>query len=147
MAAFPDSVAPGINVQETLLKYRAVIHEIGPLVTEFLPHGILIFFGTMAPEELREVSLIHDGEQLFAPLSVGDLLLFVPSSGLPVVHRITAVGEMANANLAELGHLVVHFDGAATANLPGTISVEPSLAELPVVGTIFELWGAGEKLL
>lgn len=147
MAAFSDSVAAHVGVQETLLKYRAVIHEIGPLVPEFLPHGILIFFGAMAPDELREVSLIHDGEQLRAPLEIGDLLLFVPSVGLPVVHRITAVGEVASKNLAELGHVVVHFDGAATANLPGTISVEPSLTELPAVGTTFELWGAGEKSL
>lgn len=48
---------------------------------------------------------------------------------------------MANSNLAELGHLVVHFDAATEPTLPGAASVEPSLTALPSVGTIVELFG------
>lgn len=125
------------------LKYRGVIQEIGPLVHDFLPHGILIFFGAMAPDELREVSLVHDGQQLIAPLAIGDLFVFLSenASGATAAetqYHVTAVGEMANANLATLGHVVVHFDGATTPPLPGAISVEPSLSELPSIGTTFE---------
>jgi len=137
------------TVKEDLLtlKYHAVVQEVGPMVEEFLPHGILIFFGAAAPAELREVSVIHDGSDLIAPLQVGDLLkLAAPEDGEgdtppPSWFRITAVGDMANPNLAELGHLVVHFDGATTPNLPGTVSVEPALEALPMVGAIFELYG------
>jgi PTS system glucitol/sorbitol-specific IIA component len=131
--------------RRVLLKYRAMIGEIGPQVPEFLPHGILIFFGPQAPAELREVSLVHSGATLQGAIEVGDWLCFREPSddggevGRVFTYRVTAVGEVASANLAELGHLVVHFDGAAEAALPGTISVEPALLHLPPVGTILEL--------
>ncbi len=147
MLAHPEPNTSGAGQGRHVIKYRAVIHEIGPMVAEFLPHGILIFFGEMAPAELREVSLIHNGTRLESPIVAGDVLAFsaltgaVQEQGKQMQYRVTAVGEMANANLAELGHLVVHFDGATTPNLPGTISVEPSLSELPEVGTTFELFG------
>jgi len=136
-----DAIEDHRDEQRGALKYRGVIQEIGPLVQDFLPHGILIFFGTMAPDELREVSLVHDGQQLIAPIVAGDLLVFTPASSvgaLATQYHVTAVGEMANANLGTLGHVVIHFDGARTANLPGAISVEPSLSELPSIGTTFE---------
>src|SRR6266566_9545884 len=98
------------TVEEDLLtlKYHAVVREVGPMVEEFLPHGILIFFGANAPAELREVSLVHDGTHLHTNLVVGDLLQFTPASSTdestthpPMRFRLTAVGEMANANLAQ----------------------------------------------
>ena len=128
-----------------ILKYRGVIQEIGPMVEEFLPHGILIFFGANAPAELREVSLVHDGTQLNAPLAVGDLLQFdnpatkEVTKSSPMCFRVTAIGEMVEANLAQLGHIVVHFDAATTAKLPGVVSVDPALERLPLVGAIFEI--------
>ena len=152
MATHIDPHTSSLNEEGLALKYRGVIQEIGPMVEEFLPHGILIFFGANAPAELREVSLVHDGTHLHTNLAVGDLLQFIPASSTdestthpPMRFRLTAVGEMANANLAQLGHLVVHFDAASTANLPGTISVEPSLEHLPFVGTTFEISGLEKK--
>ena len=123
-----------------LLKYRGVILEIGSMVPEFLPHGILIFFGESAPSELRDTSLVHNGTQLTSELTAGDYLRFSPSLSdqPPQWFRLTAVGESANANLAELGHIVLHFDGATTASLPGAISVEPTLNVLPTIGSTFE---------
>jgi PTS system glucitol/sorbitol-specific IIA component len=152
MATHIDAGTSFFHKEGLGLKYRGVIQEIGPMVEEFLPHGILIFFGTTAPPELREVSLVHDGAHLHAQLAVGDLLHFIPSSSTdgnithqPMRFRLTAVGEMANANLAQLGHIVVHFDAASTANLPGAISVEPALEYLPLVGTTFEISGLERK--
>ncbi len=122
------------------LKYRGVIQEVGSMVPEFLPHGILIFFGNTAPRELRDMALVHDGTQLISELAVGDYLNFSPLSTTeqPQSYRVTAVGGSANANLAQLGHVVIHFDGATKAKLPGAISVEPMLKALPTIGTIFE---------
>jgi PTS system glucitol/sorbitol-specific IIA component len=51
---------------------------------------------------------------------------------------------VANKNLAELGHVVVHFDGATKAKLPGAISVEPALETPLTVGTTFEFFGLKE---
>jgi PTS system glucitol/sorbitol-specific IIA component len=152
MATHIDANTSSLNEQGLTLKYRGVVQEIGPMVEEFLPHGILIFFGTNAPDELREVSLVHDGTHLHASLAAGDLLHFIPAPSAnkhathpPMRFRLTAVGEMANANLAQLGHIVVHFDAAPKANLPGAISVEPSLEHLPLVGTIIEFSGSEKK--
>jgi PTS system glucitol/sorbitol-specific IIA component len=152
MATHTNANTSSLNEEGLTLKYRGVIQEIGPMVEEFLPHGLLIFFGTNAPAELREVSLIHDGTRLHTNLVVGDLLQFIPAPSTdegtthPLMRfRLTAVGEMANANLAQLGHIVVHFDAASKAKLPGTISVEPSLEHLPLVGTTFEISGLEKK--
>ena len=125
------------------LKYQGVIQSIGSMVPEFLPHGILIFFGETAPEELRDTALVHNGTQLVSELAAGDYLKFSPPSDTeqPQSYRVTAVGERANANLAKLGHVVIHFDGATKAKLPGAISAEPMLEVLPTIGTIFEFFG------
>jgi glucitol/sorbitol PTS system EIIA component len=142
-----EKQAFAIDETHLSLKYRAVIREIGPMVSEFFTHGILIFFGESAPQELREVSLIHNGTRVVSDLVVGDLLKFVPPPSVnqqPSWYRLTAVGSMANANLAELGHVVLHFDGASKARLPGAISVEPSLTIPLEVGTTFELFGREE---
>ena len=152
------------------LKYQGVIQEIGstvPQFLQFLPYDMLIFFGETAPAELRALSLIHNGTQLASGLAVGDYLKFSPLAGTEKTHqhrrtamgetrmvdtdteqphwyRLTAVGEQVNANLAELGHVVVHFDGATTANVAGAVSVEPALEALPTVGTTFEFFGLKE---
>ncbi len=125
------------------LKYQGVIQSMGSMVPEFLPYGILIFFGETAPEELRDTALVHNGTQLVSELAAGDYLKFSPPSGAeqPQSFRLTAVGESANGNLAKLGHVVIHFDGATKAKLPGAISVEPALEALPTVGTTFEFLG------
>jgi glucitol/sorbitol PTS system EIIA component len=125
------------------LKYRGVIQETGSMVSEFLSYGILIFFGDKAPAELRDMALVHNGMQLISEVAAGDYLKLSPpaASEQPQSYRVTAVGERANANLAQLGHIVIHFDGAAKAKLPGAISVEPMLQALPTIGTIFEFLG------
>ena len=147
MATSSSSTAFSVDEKHLVLKYRAVVQEIGPTVAEFLPHNILIFFGQSAPAELREVAVVHDGTQLLFPLVSGDLLRFVLSSAGSnqesevLWYRVTAVGEAASNNLAELGHVVVHFDGATEAELPGAVSVEPGTTPSPVVGMTFELLG------
>jgi len=151
VVAYSTSAAFAVNEEHLILKYRAVVQEIGPTVAEFLPHNILIFFGQLAPMELREVSLVHDGTQLLSPLVVGDVLrVILPSGGAnesqeTLWYRVTAVGSAANTNLTELGHVVVHFDAATEAHLPGTISVEPTTILSPVVGMTFELLGVEEN--
>ena len=41
-----------------------------------------------------------------------------------VTFNITAVGEIAEKNLANLGHITVSFNGLTGPTLPGTICVE-----------------------
>lgn len=103
----------------SVLKYEAQITEIGPLVEEFTAAGILVLFGEDAPEELREFSIIHDGKQLHADLEPGDQFTLESES-----FRVLAVGEVANTNLGNLGHLILKFNGMEEPEMPGDVCVE-----------------------
>lgn len=100
-------------------KYTATIMNIGPLTSEFVEAGILVLFGQDAPEELKEFAILHDGTQLLAPMAAGDKLQLGAE-----VFRILAVGEVANSNLGNLGHLVIKFNGQTEPELPGDVCVE-----------------------
>ncbi len=109
-----------------MIKYQAKIIAIGPLVTEFIDHNILVLFGDQAPEELAEFSIIHDGKELHGNLMVGDKV-YLGDDGFTVV----AVGEAANNNLKTLGHLILKFNGETEPEMPGDVCVEAR--PLPVI--------------
>ncbi|NOX61965.1 MAG: PTS glucitol/sorbitol transporter subunit IIA [Chloroflexi bacterium] len=102
-----------------MLKYSAHVIAVGEEVNAFLDHGILVLFGEDAPEELALFAVIHDGKELHAPLEVGDVVWLDEES-----FRVAAVGEVVNANLGALGHLVLKCNGASEAELPGDLCVE-----------------------
>ena len=110
-----------------MIKYEAIVTEIGPLVTEFTEAGVLVFFGSEAPEELREFAIIHDGKKLLSDVTTGDLICLGEDK-----FRILAIGEIANQNLSALGHFIVKFNGADTPEMPGDICAEER--PLPVIG-------------
>ncbi len=102
-----------------MIKYQGKILSIGPLVDEFKQAGILVFFGENAPAELIEFSIIHDAKELVMPVSMGDTVFLGEER-----YRVLAVGDVANSNLANLGHLILKFNGDSMARLPGDINVE-----------------------
>jgi glucitol/sorbitol PTS system EIIA component len=109
-----------------MIKYQAKVTFIGPLVSEFVNHNILVLFGNDAPEELREFAVIHDGTKLMANIEVGDAVQFSEKK-----YHILAVGEVSNANLANLGHLVLKFNGETVPEMPGDVCLENE--ELPEI--------------
>ena len=102
-----------------MIKYSATILHIGPLVSEFTDAGILVFFGENAPEELYEFSVIHNGTTLESDLVIGD---FVSLDGEK--YQILALGEVANSNFRNLGHLVMKFNGKTIVEMPGDVCAE-----------------------
>lgn len=102
-----------------MIKFEATVTHVGELVNEFVDEGILVFFGETAPHELREFSIIHDGEFLETDLVPEDV---VSLDG--VNYRILAVGDIANTNFRNLGHLVLKFNGEFDVELPGDVCVE-----------------------
>ena len=100
-------------------KYEARVTEIGPYVSEFIEHNILVLFGEQAPEELAEFAVLHDGKTLNGTLKVGDVVTLGEER-----YSILAVGEVANQNLANLGHLVLKFNGEHEPEMPGDVCVE-----------------------
>ena len=102
-----------------MIKYEATVSKIGPLVTEFINAGILVFFGANAPPELVEFSIIHDGTELKKDVVPGDMMKIDDSE-----YKVLAVGEVANSNFRNLGHLIMKFNGKDKVELPGDICVE-----------------------
>jgi glucitol/sorbitol PTS system EIIA component len=114
--------------------YAAAVTRVGSQVQAFLDHGILIFFGDQAPEELHEISVLHrveladDGPQPGDTIHLGDVSL-----------EILAVGEVVRDNLLNLGHLDVKADGRTTPKLPGDVCVAIGALPLLVPGDSFRI--------
>lgn len=99
--------------------YHTVITAVGPEVADLLDGGVLILFAEGAPPELAEVSVLHavtEGPTPTAPpagarLKVGD-----------VTASLTAIGSLAWNKIADMGHVVINFDGASNTARPGELS-------------------------
>ena len=102
-----------------MIKYAATVHEVGPLVDEFVAAGVLVFFGLNAPDELRDFAILHDGTELVAEVMPGDRFCLDGQD-----YTILAVGEVANQNLRALGHFVIKFNGETSPEMPGDICAE-----------------------
>lgn len=120
----------------TVVKYEAQVVAIGPLVGEFTQAGILVLFRQGAPEEVADFSILHDGQDLQAPVAAGDQLWLGDEQ-----FRILAVGEVANTNLAALGHLVLKFNGQTAPELPGDVCVEARPLPAVSVGLTVKIVG------
>ena len=99
--------------------FKATITEIGPLVKEFIDSDILVFFGEGAPPELVEFSIIHNGKLEQDDVTVGNINSISDSE-----FKVLAVGDVANLNFKNLGHIIIKFNGKNKTELPGDICVE-----------------------
>jgi glucitol/sorbitol PTS system EIIA component len=117
-----------------MIKYQAHFTSIGPMVNEFLEHNVLVIFGSNAPEELVEFSVIHDGKELHEPIAVGDTITIDTNAYL-----VLAVGPVVNTNLANLGHLVLKFNGESTTEMPGDVCLEEKPLPPIRIGTILTI--------
>ncbi|MEM7336370.1 MAG: PTS glucitol/sorbitol transporter subunit IIA [Chloroflexota bacterium] len=118
-----------------MLKYEARVSTIGPYTQEFLDHNIIVLFGDNAPEELVEFSVIHDGKELHDEIQAGDIVQIDDEQ-----FSILAVGEVANDNFRNLGHLVLKFNGADEVEMPGDVCVEKRPLPPIAVGTVIKVF-------
>lgn len=99
-----------------LLKSR--VTEVGPEVADLAEGGVVILFADGSPPELAEVSVLHrteegpstDAPPVGASITIG-----------PVRATITAIGPTAWMKVREIGHVVITFNGAGSAERPGEI--------------------------
>ncbi len=117
-----------------MILYRATVTQIGPLVSEFIDNGIIVLFGLNAPEELAEFAILHDGKELVEPVMPGDLVVIDHEA-----FKVLAVGDVANANLAALGHLVIKFNGQTAVEMPGDVCLEAKSLPPVAVGTVLTI--------
>lgn len=120
-----------------VIKYQATFTQIGPMVSEFVDAGILVLFGANAPEELAEFAIIHDGKELAEPVAPGDRIEIDKN-----IFKVLAVGEVANTNLANLGHLVLKFNGQNVVEMPGDVCLESKSLPQVNVGMVLTIQGS-----
>lgn len=115
--------------------YEICITAVGDLVEEFTAEGIWVFFHDDAPAELTEFALLHQAQAPREPLAAGQV---VEIDGQRFA--VTAVGDVANTNIRELGHMVLKANGECSPELPGDVCVEAAPLPAPSVGTTVRVW-------
>ncbi|HEC2550388.1 TPA: PTS glucitol/sorbitol transporter subunit IIA [Raoultella ornithinolytica] len=100
----------------TVPLYSLLITAVGEYVENYLQEQKLILFSEPVPDDIVMYCAVHRGSELTAELSPGQIMKINQA-----IYRVTAVGSVTTANLKQLGHITLNFDGAATAELPGMV--------------------------
>ena len=111
-------------------RYATTVTAVGEQVAEFVSSGLLIWFAEGAPEELHFFSVLHRPTVTAGGVRPGDLVRIDDKE-----FRVTAVGEVANDNMVNLGHMDLKANGATEAPLPGDICLEELPLPEPKPGT------------
>lgn len=98
--------------------YQTKVNSIGNNVGAF-GGKMLILFGNEAPDTLKDFCYNIDVNQTDQPIEVGQKICFGDEC-----FEIEGVGNMAERNLNNLGHLTVLFGAPASEMLPGSIIVK-----------------------
>ena len=122
------------------IKLRSTVVAVGDSVEEFRAARVLVFFNVGAPEELAEFSVLHEASVNRANVASGDSLRLGAET-----FDVLAVGEVANQNLANLGHLVVKADGRTDPEMLGDVCVEARDLPRLVVGDPIEILGRPQE--
>ena len=115
------------------MAYTTRIIEVGPDAEDFLEENMAITFAGDAPEALRSYCYIIEKAELEGGLAVGQEVRIGDQHW-----TITAIGNVAETNLENLGHVTLVFDGAPEPRLPGAVHIggvdaKPALAAGVVV--------------
>lgn len=106
--------------------YTTTINGSGVAATEFAAENMIITFADNAPDSLADFVYRVDQNPVTGEVLVGQQFQIGDE-----IRTITAVGDVAQKNLNDLGHVTLIFDGAAEPRLPGAIHV--SEGELPAL--------------
>lgn len=101
--------------------YSTKVVGVGGQVANFLSAGkmLVMFDDSMVLPELRDISVLHSGNQIQDIIKPGDICKIVDAE-----FKIIKVGNDVQKNLINLGHIVIKFDGGAGELLEGSIHVE-----------------------
>ena len=99
--------------------YENKIKASGEFAENFLDEGMIIFFGDNAPDMLADYCYSIDVNEVKDTIKPGQIFMI---DG--IAFNITAVGDVAQKNLVNLGHITVTFNGSTEPALSGTIYVE-----------------------
>ncbi|HBR7336757.1 TPA: PTS glucitol/sorbitol transporter subunit IIA [Klebsiella pneumoniae] len=113
--------------------YQTTITHIGACATMALEEQMLITFREGAPADIEEYCFIHNHGELAGTLQPGAELQLGEQR-----YPVTAVGEVAEQNLRELGHIPLRFDGHREAEFPGTVHVAGPVPDAIAPGCVLK---------
>jgi glucitol/sorbitol PTS system EIIA component len=117
-------------------RYATKVTAVGEQVAEFVGQGILIWFAEGAPEELHFFTVLHRPTVTTGGVRPGDLVRIDDKA-----FRVMAVGDVADENMVNLGHMDLKANGADEAPLPGDICLEELPLPEPRPGTTLVIEG------
>ncbi|MBV7390662.1 PTS glucitol/sorbitol transporter subunit IIA [Enterococcus alishanensis] len=110
--------------------FETEVTKIGPEAEMFRAEKMLILFGDNAPEGLAEYCYNIVMAKSASDITTEMVLNFDDKS-----YKITAVGNVVDKNLNELGHITVKFTGEMEAEMAGTLYVEATEMPQLAIGT------------
>ena len=113
--------------------YQTVIVDKGVNVDAF-GGEMMILFGSGAPDTLKDFCYSIEVHEPEATIEAGQDLIIDGEA-----FRIQSVGEIAQRNLKELGHLTVNFTGTQEEPLPGAMVVEQKAKPAMDIGTVITI--------
>lgn len=99
--------------------YTTTVNNIGSEAELFKEEQMIVLFGENAPAELADYCYNIQVNPVEGNIEVGKQVYFDD-----VAFEITAVGNVVEKNLADLGHITIRFNGDSNAELGGTLYVE-----------------------
>lgn len=99
--------------------YENKVKNIGALANSFLEDKMFILFGDEAPQDLKDFCYNIDVVDAAGDIQAGQKLIINDEQ-----FEITAVGNLVQRNLVQLGHITLRFDGSIAPELPGTLYLE-----------------------
>lgn len=97
--------------------------------------NMLILFGAGAPIDWAEFCFTIDNKNLTGSIHPGGKVV-VDNQEYP----ITAVGNVVETNLSNLGHITISFDGSTEGSLPGTLHIDAPNKVTVKEGTVIQFF-------
>ncbi|WP_193104929.1 PTS glucitol/sorbitol transporter subunit IIA [Brachybacterium sp. FME24] len=118
--------------------WSATVSRIGGDAADMIEEGVIILFGEPVPPALLDVSVVHEGgASPSREIAAGDAVTFGEQT-----FEVTAVGDKANANLSELGHVVLYVNQPDQELLPGAVLATGPDVIVPALGAALAVTGA-----
>lgn len=99
--------------------FETEIISVGAEAELFKDEKMVILFGKDAPDTLKDYCYNIKVNPVKGSITTDSILAIDESS-----YKVTAVGDVVQKNLEDLGHITIKFDGSTSAELPGTLYVE-----------------------
>lgn len=99
--------------------YTTTVNNIGSEAELFKAEQMVVLFGEDAPADLADYCYNITVNPLEGNIEVGKQIYFDD-----IAYSITAVGNVVEKNLSDLGHITIRFNGESEAELGGTLYVE-----------------------